>query len=112
MKRIDLTGQTFGRLTVLEISDKIDATRCRMWMCQCECGNITYASSNKLLTGRKKSCGCAYRYASKTKRQEHEPKIDCVSYRSDYLHGCAALSEKLCVTRGSCSFYKPKDEGR
>lgn len=35
---------------------------------------------------------------------------DCVSYMSDYLHGCAALTEKLCVTRGKCKFYKSKGE--
>lgn len=110
MKRLDLKGQTFGKLTVLEISDKLDASNCRMWKCQCECGNIAYAASNKLITGRKKSCGCDNKYAPKAKQQEYAPMTDCVSYMSDYLHGCAALTEKLCVTRGKCKFYKSKGE--
>lgn len=111
MKRLDLKGQTFGKLTVLEISDKLDASGCRMWKCQCACGNITYASSSKLTMGAKKSCGCANKFAPRNKRrQEHEPRTDCVSYKSDYLHGCAALTEKLCVTRGKCKFYKSKGE--
>ena len=48
MKRLNLNGQTFGMLTVLELSEKIDASGARMWKCQCACGNITYTSSNKL----------------------------------------------------------------
>ena len=40
MKRLDLTGQTFGNLTVIELSDKLDSARARLWKCQCACGNI------------------------------------------------------------------------
>ena len=35
--KIDLTGQIFGKWTVLEeIKDKVD--RRRYWKCRCECG--------------------------------------------------------------------------
>ena len=30
----------------------------RLWECLCDCGNITYASSNHLKSGHTKSCGC------------------------------------------------------
>lgn len=52
----DLTGQTYGRLTVLEITNqrKNDSV---VWKCQCDCGNICYVSTRKLHAGTK-SCGC------------------------------------------------------
>lgn len=67
-RREDLTGQTFGRLTVLEEVPKGDEfynqfkkTTSGYWKCQCGCGNITYASNPMLKRGLKISCGC---YAS------------------------------------------------
>ena len=111
MKRYDLTGQTFNHLTVLELSEKTGAAGTRMWKCRCDCGNITYTSSNRLISGDKKSCGCENPYAPKRRpKPEYAPFTDCVSYRADYPRGCAALIERLCETRGKCGFYKPKSE--
>lgn len=52
VKRIDLTGKTYGRLTVLEY---IGGAKYR---CQCECGNITVVNTSNLKSGHTKSCGC------------------------------------------------------
>ncbi len=59
----DLTGQKFGKLTVLERApDKYYpcGTKEYRWKCQCDCGNITIVATNHLK--RKKhptqSCGC------------------------------------------------------
>ena len=57
-KRIDLTGQKYNRLTVIKESPKRDSSGCIIWECQCDCGNITYASSNALRSNHKRSCGC------------------------------------------------------
>ena len=111
MKRIDLTGQTFNHLTVLELSNECDQSGARMWKCRCDCGNITYTSSNKLISGKKKSCGCANPYASqKPTETGHPPKDDCIFYSNRYKTGCKILIEKLCVTKGKCGFYKSKGE--
>ena len=111
MKRMDLIGQTFGMLTVIDLSEKTDAAGARMWKCRCKCGNITYTSSNKLISGKKKSCGCANPYAPKNRPEpEYVPFEDCRSYRPGYARGCTALVERLCETRGKCGFYKPKSE--
>ena len=61
MKRRDLTGQTFGRLTVIELSDRIDKYAGRLWKCQCSCGNIAYIGASRMTTGNNKSCGCLAR---------------------------------------------------
>ena len=59
-KFIDLTGQTFGRLTVLRrVSKKPGAvSRSAFWHCSCKCGKTHVASSNSLRRGNTKSCGC------------------------------------------------------
>lgn len=60
MKQIrqDLTGQKFGRLTVLELSNNKTKARGRKWICQCECGVIKEISQLYLLQGVTVSCGC------------------------------------------------------
>ena len=57
---IDLTGKQFGRLTVLEKTDKRTKNRSIIWKCQCECGNICEISQTSLQSGTK-SCGCIKR---------------------------------------------------
>ena len=56
MKRLDLSGQKFGRLTVLSYSDTRNG-RAR-WLCRCECGKEITVSANSLKSGNTKSCGC------------------------------------------------------
>lgn len=57
MRGRDITGQTFGRLTAIEPTDK-RASGYTLWLCQCECGNKKLASVNHLMQGNVKSCGC------------------------------------------------------
>lgn len=55
-KLADLTGQKFGRLTVIERAENIgDRTR---WKCQCDCGNEIIVYATNLKRGLTKSCGC------------------------------------------------------
>lgn len=56
----DITGQTFGRLTVLRRSPKKGNGKkpVALWECRCECGNIVIASGNALRSGHTVSCGC------------------------------------------------------
>ena len=54
----DLTGQTFGKLTVIKRVEDQKAGR-PMWLCQCECGNLTTVSSTRLMRPNgTRSCGC------------------------------------------------------
>lgn len=57
MRRLDLTGQSFGSLTVIKLSGNVGNKRA--WTCQCACGNITTCTTSGLVGGRSKSCGCA-----------------------------------------------------
>lgn len=56
-KRIDLTGNKFGELTVLkERPERLRKEKA--WICKCSCGKDTVATQGQLLRGVKKSCGC------------------------------------------------------
>lgn len=59
----DITGQTFGRLTVIELTDKKNNDNRWLWKCQCSCGNIVYVSMHQLRAKKygTKSCGCLQR---------------------------------------------------
>lgn len=52
----DLTGKTFGRLTVLNKSDK--SNRRLYWDCECECGKKITIKGDVLRQKRQISCGC------------------------------------------------------
>jgi len=57
-KVVDITGQQFGRLTVLERSFPNGAGRNTRWKCRCACGAITIVYKCALTSGDTKSCGC------------------------------------------------------
>lgn len=56
---IDLTGQKFGRLTVVGRENRQDGIKwVAYWKCICDCGNVCVVAGTKLTTGHTKSCGC------------------------------------------------------
>lgn len=61
MAKINLVGQKFNRLTVLEDTGKRTSGGNVIWKCQCECGNIKEAVGSDLKRGNIKSCGCLRR---------------------------------------------------
>lgn len=76
MNLIDLTGQRFGRLTVIEQAESRRVlsyypeggyhiiTRAR-WRCRCDCGQEVEVDSQSLRNGSTKSCGCLRREMGK-----------------------------------------------
>ena len=54
MNKIDLTGQRFGKLTVIEETYQ---NNIRKWKCRCDCGNISYVATGSLRSGNSTSCG-------------------------------------------------------
>lgn len=58
-KLIDLTGQKFGRLTVVERHGVKDGHAA--WLCKCDCGNTTVVNGRNLRNGRTTSCGCYHK---------------------------------------------------
>lgn len=79
---LDLTQQSFGKLTAISPTEQRGADGSIIWKCKCDCGNIHYASTNSLRTGSISSCGC--------QRSRGEQKINNllfehkVSYRTQF----------------------------
>ena len=68
--RNDLTGQVFGRLTVLSFACK-DKNKNSKWNCLCECGKSKIVWASALTRGLTKSCGCLLSEASRERRTTH-----------------------------------------
>lgn len=56
-KTVNLSGQKFGRLTVVRLVEKT-ADYATVWECVCECGTVKTVDRSNLTSGRTKSCGC------------------------------------------------------
>lgn len=63
-KIIDLTGQTFGWLTVLRQDGVLKKKKA--WRCLCACGAEATVIGLYLLRGETRSCGCLQKYHWKT----------------------------------------------
>ena len=55
MRKLDLVGEKFNMLTVLEYIGK------STWKCKCDCGNIINVTTSHLRSGHTTSCGCRHR---------------------------------------------------
>ena len=77
----DLTGQKFGRLTVVKYAGKTKDHKSK-WECKCECGNRQIVRAAALKQGGVKSCGCLANDA----RKENGKKMRGVK-SSQYKHG-------------------------
>jgi len=55
-RKLDITGQRYGRLTVLGPAANVNGRTA--WKCRCDCGNETVIRTNRLRSGHTASCGC------------------------------------------------------
>jgi len=74
-RRIDETGNRYGRLLVLrgEYKGLKDGKRYLHWRCLCDCGNFTTVRGGHLRDGKVVSCGC-YNIEAASKRATGRPK--------------------------------------
>jgi hypothetical protein len=113
MRSIDLTGQKYGLLTVIE-REKTVGGKAR-WRCLCECGNEHVVNASDLRSGNTKSCGCLNRAtAIKNIAGAKRPVINLAGRRFGRLVAVEQVSESpakwLCkcdcgntaIVRGDC----------
>lgn len=74
MRYIDLTGQKFGRLTVIESAEKQEKGKSHNWICECECGNQIVVPAHRLKNGTTKSCGCLLKENANVRLAKHRKK--------------------------------------
>lgn len=70
MRKLDLTGQTFGRLTVLSSFHRAGEPKAR-WLCKCSCGKTHTPTTLDLRSGRTRSCGCFRREVNSVPDPKH-----------------------------------------
>lgn len=54
---IDLTGDRYGKLTVLRREGSTSDSK-PLWLCRCDCGVETHVAGGNLKSGQSRSCGC------------------------------------------------------
>lgn len=69
MRKLELVGQRFGRLTVIEEAEK-KGTLSR-WKCRCDCGTELIVIGTCLTSGHSQSCGCYKRDKSSEIHKTH-----------------------------------------
>lgn len=69
-KFIDVTGEKYGRLLVLE-KVKVRGKKEIYWRCKCDCGKLTQVMSQNLREGKIRSCGCLKDDIQKTLQFKH-----------------------------------------
>jgi hypothetical protein len=57
LKRIDIQGVKFGKLTPIKRVHHNNGKHLNHWLCECDCGNHIVAATSSLMKGQK-SCGC------------------------------------------------------
>lgn len=82
---IDITGQTFGKLTVISLNEELSAEKKAIfWKCLCECGNYTNVKGQSLKAGAVKSCGCLNTNSYGAQQIEKLLKEHNISYAKEY----------------------------
>ena len=80
-KKIDLTGQPFGRLVVIR-EDGRDKHGNVLWLCRClgkngnDCGNEVVVRGDSLRNGNTRSCGCLHDEKSAARFTTHGLTVD------------------------------------
>ena len=97
-------GQTFGKLTIIDISNKTNDGKTYI-KCKCECGNIVDVLPNQLFIGSIKSCGCL---KSKNKLLANNKSTSSGNYRDgrtkNPLYGTWCMMIKRCENQSSSHY--------
>ena len=70
MKPKDIIGKKYNKLIVIKELGK-DKFGNKLWVCKCDCGNLTNVSTHNLLNNNIKSCGCLQKETIIRKSTKH-----------------------------------------
>lgn len=104
-KRIDLTGQRFGRLLVLGYAGCTDEAR---WNVRCDCGVLKTVGGKSMREGGTVSCGCYHRERTgligRTRNVRHHG-AHRGRFESEYIVWSGMLTRCNCPTQPSYPRY-------
>jgi hypothetical protein len=69
-RRVDLTGQEFGRLRALRPTGRSKGKRV-IWLCACACGAQAMVQTDRLKGGATRSCGCLRANLARSRFRTH-----------------------------------------
>lgn len=101
----DITGQRFGKLVAIRPTPERKHGGV-VWECQCDCGNVTKATTEHLRVGDAKSCGCLRKeirpeFADRLVGQRFGKLVVQSSAKQRNQHG-VLLWECLCDCGNTC----------
>lgn len=96
----DLTGQKFGKLTVLKKTNKREDGGRIVWKCKCDCGNIVEISSKRLRNGINVSCGCYQKERQKYSMSKLQNRQSVEDTNIDLISKSRANSNSKSGVRG------------
>ena len=99
----DLTGQKFGRLTVLERAENKGKKVC--WLCLCDCGRTHITVGTRLTSGLCKSCGCLHNNTSKSYEVDDLPNEEWIIIKNNSNYEVSNMGR----VRNSITKYILKD---
>lgn len=102
-KLIDLTGQRFGRLTVIEKSPSRRGDK-TWWSCKCDCGSTLEVWSVYLRNGTTKSCGCLNREMCSARLKAYRKRNGADGRSKTRLHSIWAGMKERCLSPGSHAY--------
>ena len=109
IRKWDLTGRKYGRLTVKEHIGSVNRNgrNHRQWLAVCDCGKEKIVITNAITKGHTKSCGCLHReMASIAAKAELEP----YGYLyNTLLHGAKQRGYKVELTFGDFKSFIGQD---
>lgn len=96
MKLINLVGQKFGRLTVI---DRFHTNKHHtMWLCECDCGNQCVVQGTSLKRGNTTSCGCY-------KRENAQKLYSSVRQNDKRLYAVWNGIKQRCRNKNNLSYH-------
>nr|DAF15359.1 MAG TPA: hypothetical protein [Caudoviricetes sp.] len=100
-RALDLAGQKFGKLTVLERLGKNDFGH-YIWRCRCDCGNYVDAVGYAVKNGSWQSCGkCGKRPVERSVNIAGQVVGDYMAVERIGTYGTSAKWKCVCTTCGS-----------
>lgn len=110
MRKHDLTGQRFGRLTVLRPAPRTYQT---MWWCRCVCGTELAISAVNLKTEHSTSCGCYREEQRRTyaQRRDYTGAKNPRAKKSAAIAGVHVPSSSVWYKRAAGIFYSARKRG-
>lgn len=103
MRKINLVGQIFGRLTVIKEDKKKYKKKEARWICRCVCGKETSVTAYGLRSGASQSCGCLRAELSSVRMVTHGQNRGLGKTTSEYLTWRNIKSR--CYNKNNTGFY-------